>query len=280
MPMASSVARFIRRPPLAHSVDTDEMLRAVVEFLRIAREQAPTKVPTSWGAVYRDDRFPLIHEANVGWVSAVPEGGAEAILRDLDEAFRGSAVRHRALLFEDAERAFTVQEEFVRLGFRPTAELALAKVGLPDCIVNPDVEVRAAVEGDAAEGFRTVTIATEATFGYSQEVLEQLWDLRLYRSRRLGIHPYLGYLNGVPAGTVSVWPRGIFAWIDDVATHPDFRMRGVGRTLIFEACKRAIEARCEWVVLTSDLFDTPQAMYKTLGFEPIGEVRGFLREAT
>jgi len=55
-------------------------------------------------------------------------------------------------------------------------------------------------------------------------------------------------------------------------------MRGVGRTMLFEACKRAIEARCEWVVLISDLFDTPKEMYKTLGFEAIGEVRGFLRE--
>jgi len=30
--------------------------------------------------------------------------------------------------------------------------------------------------------------------------------------------------------------------------------------------------------LTADLFDTPKEMYKTLGFEPIGEVRGFVRE--
>jgi hypothetical protein len=39
-----------------------------------------------------------------------------------------------------------------------------------------------------------------------------------------------------------------------------------------------MESHCEWVLLISDLFDTPQAMYKTLGFLPIGEVRGFLRE--
>jgi GNAT superfamily N-acetyltransferase len=259
-------------------VDTDEMLRAVLEFLKVAREEAPTKVPTPWGVIYRDDRFPLIHMANVGWVSTPPHGGAETILRDLDQAYRGSAVRHRTLLFEDAETAFNLQEEFVRLGFRPTAELALAKVGLPDCIMNPDLEVRPA-SGDSIDGFRAVTMATGAAMGYSQEVLDQMWGLWRERSQRLGMRPYLGYLNGTPAGTVSMWPRGDFAWIDDVATHPDFRMRGVGRTMIFEACKRAIEARCEWVVLISDLFDTPQEMYKTLGFHPIGEVRGFLREA-
>src|SRR4030081_2725327 len=126
------------------------MLRAVIDFLRIWREQAPAKVPTAWGTIYRDDRFPLIHEANLGWVASPSEGGPKQISEDLGKAFRDTAIPHHALLYEDAEAAFAVQEEFVRLGFRPTAELALAKVGLPDCIVNPELEVRPAAEGHPA----------------------------------------------------------------------------------------------------------------------------------
>ena len=126
--------------------------------------------------------------------------------------------------------------------------------------------------------FRAIAAATDVAFGHSRDVIEQLWGVWRERSKRVGMQPYVAYLDGTAAGTVSVWPRGIFAWIDNVATHPDFRMRGVGRTMLFEACKRAIEARCEWTLLISDLFDTPKEMYKTLGFEAIGEVRGFLRE--
>ncbi|MCI4371777.1 MAG: GNAT family N-acetyltransferase, partial [Thermoplasmata archaeon] len=267
------------RRPLEEVVDTDEMLRAVIEFLHTWRETAPSNVRTSWGTIYRDARFPLIHAANLGWVSSLPpHEGPKQILDDLTGAFRGSQVPHQALLFEDAEQAFAVQEDFVRLGLRPTAELAMAKVGLPQCIVNPDLEIHPAAEGAAEIGFRSVMTATESALGHAPEVVEQMWGLRKDRSGRVGMRSYLGSLNGTPAGTISVWPRGKFAWIDDVATHPDFRMRGVGRTMIFEACKRALESGCEWVVLISDLFDTPQIMYKTLGFEPIGEVRGFLRE--
>jgi ribosomal protein S18 acetylase RimI-like enzyme len=254
------------------------MLRAVLDFLRTWREQAPTKVPTSWGTIYRDDRFPLLHVANLGWVSEPPKEGPSEIREDMARAFRGSRVVHESLLFEDADRAFEAQDAFVRLGFRPTAELALAKVGLPDCIVNPDLVIRPAADDQVADDFRTVMGATEAGSGLSRDVIEQLWGVWQERSRRVGMRPYVAYLDGIPAGTVSVWPRGQFAWIDDVATHPDFRMRGIGRTMIFEACKRAMEARCEWLVLISDLFDTPQEMYRTLGFEAIGEVRGFLRE--
>ena len=97
---------------MAHAVDTDEMLRAVIDFLRIWREQAPVKVRTTWGTIYRDDRFPLVHQANLGWVATPPEGGSKKIIEDLGEAFRGTAVPHQALLFEDAERAFALQEEF------------------------------------------------------------------------------------------------------------------------------------------------------------------------
>ena len=259
-------------------MDTDELLRAVVEFLRVWREQATSRVSTSWGAIYRDERFPLIHQANLGWVVSLPEGGPAKILTDLEAAFRATAVRHQALLFEDAAKAYAVQEDLAREGFRPMAELAMAKVGLPACIVNPEVEIRSAAAGVPADDFRTLKMGTESAAGYSPQVVDQLWAFWKERADRVGMSPYVAYLNGVPAGTISVWARGPFAWIDDVATHPDFRLRGVARTMIFEACRRAASARCEWVVLTADMFDTPKEMYKTLGFEPVGEVRGFVRE--
>jgi len=259
-------------------VDTDELLREVIEFLRIWRAQAPSRVSTSWGTIYRDERFAAIHQANLGWVASIPEEGSAKILADLDEAFRGSAVRHQSLLFEDAEKAYAVQEDMARQGFRPIADMAMAKVGLPACIVNPDVEIRPAEEGAAADDFRILKIATEAAFGYSPQVVDQLWGVWHERSKRVGMRAYVAYLNGKPAGTISVWARGPFAWIDDVATQPDFRLQGIARTMIFEACRRAASARCEWVLLTADLFDTPKEMYRTLGFEPVGEVRGFVRE--
>src|SRR5438552_3741127 len=103
------------------------MLHAAVDFLHLWREQAPSKVPRTWGTIYMDERFPLVHEANLGWVATLPEDGPKKIIEDLGEAFRGTGIPHQALLFEDAEKAFAFQEEFVRLGFRPTAALVVAK---------------------------------------------------------------------------------------------------------------------------------------------------------
>src|SRR2546423_13902004 len=153
----------------------DVMHRGLIDFLRIWQEQAPAEVRQTWGTIYRDDRFPLILQANLGWVATPPEGGSKKIIEDLGEAFSGTAITHQALLFEAAEKAFALQEEFVRLGFRPTAELALAKVGLPDCIVNTDLEVRPAAAGSTMDDFRAITAATDVAFGHSRDVIEQLW---------------------------------------------------------------------------------------------------------
>src|SRR5207247_10627056 len=106
----------------------------------------------------------------------------------------------------------------------------------------PEVEIRLAAEDAAADDFRILKIATEAAMGYTPQMVYQLWRFWHERSERVGMQPYVAYRNGTPAGTISVWARGPFAWIDDVATHPDFRRRGIVRTMIFEACRRAAKA--------------------------------------
>src|SRR5207247_11346781 len=109
--MVHRAARFIPRAPFETAVDTDELLRAVIEFLRLWREQAPSHVSTSWGTIYRDERFRAIHQANLGWVASLPKQGPSKILADLAAAFRGTAVRRQALRSADAQETYAVRVE-------------------------------------------------------------------------------------------------------------------------------------------------------------------------
>jgi len=97
------------------------------------------------------------------------------------------------------------------------------------------------------------------------------------RAEAIGERRYLAFLRGEPAGTFTLWPRGRFALIGNVGTVPRHRMRGVARTMIFQACSRAVDLHFEYVLLTAALLGTPRVMYETLGFRPVGEIRGFLR---
>ncbi|MGQ0797242.1 MAG: GNAT family N-acetyltransferase [Methanobacteriota archaeon] len=258
-------------------MDTRDLFRALLGFWHDAIEAAVDVVRTPWGVITRADRYPTVHMANEAFVASPPEGGMARILADMDATYDGSDIRHRRVWFEDADAAFAAQEAFAAAGFRPLAELAMARLGQPSCIVNPDVEVRRVDARAAEEDHLAVWLAIDEAGGFGPDLSRQLHTLGRDRAALLGQQRLVAYLDGSPAGIFLLWPRGRFALIDDVGTHPRFRMKGVGRTMISEACHRATLERCEYTLLTADLFDTPRLMYKTLGFEPIGEVRGFLR---
>jgi len=258
-------------------VDTQELFRTALAFFRDGVEAAVDVTRTPWGGVTRADRYPTVHMANEAWVVSIPRGGASEILAAMDRVYAGSQVRHRRLWFEDPDEAYAAQEAFVAAGFKPTGELAMARLGQPSCILNPDVVVREADSDAIEEDYRAIGAAIDEGPGYDPKLSHDLYSLDRERSALLRMRRFVAYLEDEPAGTFSLWPRRPFALIEYLGTHPRFRMKGVGRTMISEACHHAILERCEWILLTADLFDTPRMMYKTLGFEPIGEIRGFLR---
>ena len=258
-------------------MDVQDLHAALVDMVRTWVQTGADVRETGYGLVVRDLRHPLVHDANLAWVDRAPDGGPETIVRDLDAEFLGTDVHHRFALFADAQVAYECQGAFTASGFRPLAELVMAKVGLPSCIVNPDLEIRE-IGTDAPEAdYRRVQATIHEEAGYGKEESGQLYALDRERATAVHEKTFVGYVREEPAAAYKLWPRGRFAVIGNVATLPAFRMRGIGRTMIFDACRRSMTARCEYALLTTDLFDTPQAMYKTLGFEPVGELRGFVR---
>ncbi len=265
--------------PFVRNVDTQELLRAAQSFERTWVEAGAEVRRTSFGAIVRDLRYPLIHSANLAWVERLPPGGIEEVLATLDAAFPETEVRDRNVVFDDAQVAFENQGAFVARGFRPAAELAMARVGLPACITNPDLALREVGKEAAEDDFRRLRMRLFEGMGYAPDESRQLYAIARERGAILGQQHFVGYYQGAPAGTVSLWPRGRFALIGDVATMPEFRNRGVARTMLFEVSKKATNAGCEYSLLFTDLLDSPQVMYKTLGFLPVGELRSFLRLA-
>src|SRR3990170_3502910 len=261
---------FIVPRRFAAAVRVRELHLAILDLIRGWTRIGGEREAVAWGEVLRNERYPLVHMANLAWADATPPGGPREILGALERAYLGTDVRHRHVLFADAMRAYEAQDAFGSLGFQPTAELALAKVGLPVCIANPDVDVREVGDGADEAEFRTVTLAVHTDLGYTPEESMQVYELDRVRAEAIGERRYLAFLRGEPAGTFTLWPRGRFALIGNVGTVPRHRMRGVARTMIFQACSRAVDLHFEYVLLTAALLGTPRVMYETLGFRPVG----------
>ncbi len=261
-------------------MDLQGLLRATLDFERTWAETGCTAERRAYGALLRNDRCPRVFMGNMAWVERLTKDGIEEVLADLDRAFDGSAVRHRYMVFDDAQVAFEQQEALSRFGFQPDAVVAMARLGIPACIANPDLEVREVGKGAPEADFREVWFAIREEMGWTPEEARQVCDLDRQRASTLGQKSFVSYLGREPAGIFSLWPRGRYALVEDVATLPRFRMRGVGRTMIFDGCKKAVDRGCEWTLLMTPLVGLPQIMYKTLGFQPVGEIRSFLKIET
>ena len=258
-------------------MDLQDLLRGALGFQRTWVESGARVTPTSYGAIVSDMRYPLVFMANLAWIERLPRGGIEEILESLDHAFGHTEVRHRNVIFEDAQLAFENQEAFAARGFRPLGDLAMARLGLPACIANPELGVREVGPDAAEDDYRRLRMRLFEGIGYAPEESRQLYAVARARGTAVGAREYVGYIQGTPAATISLWPRGRFAFISDVATMPEFRNRGVARTMLFETTKRAINLGAEFSLLITDLLDSPQVMYKTLGYQPVGEIRSFLK---
>lgn len=258
-------------------MDLSELLRTALDFERTWVSTLSDVRTTPWGAIHRTPRYPLVFMGNLAWIRRLPDGGAEEVLAALDEGLEGTDVRFRHIVFEDAQEAFNQQASLSALGFRPEASLAMARLGMPVCITNPDVELREVGRGASEEDRRRITSVIHAEAGIASNESRQVQALEQERAEAVGMRDYVAYLAGVPAGTVSLWCRDKFALIENVGTLPEHRMKGVGRTMLFLAGKLAWDDRREWTLLFTDLRTGPTVLYQTLGFQPVGEIRGFLK---
>ncbi len=92
-------------------------------------------------------------------------------------------------------------------------------------------------------------------------------------------HYLVARVNGRPVGYVGIWLVADEGHITNVAVHPDYRSRGVGRRLldaITELAVRKGARRLTLEVRKSNL--RAQSLYQSLGFQGVGIRRGYYRD--
>lgn len=229
-----------------------------------------------WGAVLVAPEYPLVHDANMAWVERLPPGGISQVLLELDNVMRSSGISYRHLEFADPEAAASAHPTLVDLGYRPTRAVAMVRLGTATCIRNPDLEIREVDTPEEREVFDAVLGELHVESKYSGDVSRQLLERIRARSKRLKERLYLGLFKDEGAGTATVIPRKKLALLDEVGTRPKFRRRGVARTIVDEVADRAQAMGLPYVGLVTGWDNrAARVLYKSLGYEPVGEIRGF-----
>jgi len=273
------------RPPAAEDAPTPpdgttfaELLYEVLQA-SFATLSSVSRVRTRpWGAVLVAPDYPATHDANLAWVERVPKSGISQVLLELDSEMRSQGISFRRLEFADPHAAYDAQEGLVRLGFAPTRAVAMVRLGESACIRNPDLQIRAVDTSEERAVFDAVLADLHHESRYSKEVSRELVRRYHARMRKLNERVYLGLLGGEGAGVATLVPRAKLAYIAEVGTRPAFRRRGVARTLVEELSSVGLQMGIPYVGLSTGWEnDAARAMYETLGYRPVGELRGFLK---
>lgn len=81
---------------------------------------------------------------------------------------------------------------------------------------------------------------------------------------------YLARWDGQAAGACQLFTSGNWAQIDSVATHPDFRRRGIASRLVAQAVEDALGLDCTTTTLFTEQGGAGEQVYRRLGFETWG----------
>lgn len=240
-------------------------------FWKALDERLAHVVPRWWGAVVTDARFPAIWDINYARVdSAVPDltlrEVADALLPALAEV--GTDTFHVVSFFPEGTTGLLV--ELSALGHTLSWDVIM------DLVTEPAVRAAdASVEClDAGDELWSRLEGSLALFGNDPRVAEQLRGIEeatfaAGHKRWLGVRDDDGVIVALAA---LVLLEGV-GYLDNVATFPAARGRGLATSIVARAIDLAREAGTDHVSLFVDPDDIAVVrMYERLGFREVGRL--------
>lgn len=229
---------------------------------RFAKAQVTDFVNLPWGFAVLQADFPYSHYHNRIVVTSAASSGQ--ILATADELLGGAGLKHRYVAVEDDALGEALCSEFVSAGYEHETIVAMTYSGPePD---PPTHEVRAVLL-DVLMPALMRDWAIELPDA-SDEELRQLAGRTALYSRGAAVTLLAVFDGNVIVARAELYVDRVerVAQLENVFTHPDFRGRGYGNSLVREALKRGRKAGCELSSLTADLDDWPYDWYLRCGY--------------
>jgi predicted GNAT family acetyltransferase len=85
-------------------------------------------------------------------------------------------------------------------------------------------------------------------------------------------------VEGRVVSAAELYSDGRSAQVEDVATSPDNRGRGLASAVVLRAVEEAVASGHDFVFLIANDGSWPRELYARLGFETIGHTWSFLRK--
>ena len=254
-------------------METSDLERIAAFEQRFAQAQATEVVNLPWGFALLQRDFPDTYSHNrIVVTSAAP---AAEILSTVDELLGGAGVQHRSVSVVHNALGHNLRSDFVTSGYEHEPLVTMIHSGReveppthPVLPMSLDM-LRPAIIRDWRVELPDAT----------DKVLAQLADRTALYSRGVDV-TLLTVLDGaVIAARADLYldSANSLAQFENLYTHPDFRGRGYGNSLVREALRRSQKAECRVSFLEADLADWPREWYSRLGYVEARRTHDFTR---
>lgn len=224
------------------------------------------RTPYAWFLQGRD--LPAYHDANRALHLRDDGHGAEAVAREVVAFFRARGLPVVADIDAVAETE-GIGRALRQRGVTPViGDTLLMRYpsSIPPKLQPSSVQVRPASPENKEETILWIETASSDTEGEEDAAMWRV--VAALEARFPACCLYLGWLEGRPAGTCSLFVAKGWGRIESVVTRPEFRRRGVASTLVAQAVAESLAMGNEVTYLFTAAGGAGEAVYQRLGFTP------------
>jgi GNAT superfamily N-acetyltransferase len=250
-------------------------LDLIVSFVRAFEDRrAPERVPFRYGTALFNRSLPRLWDWNTLRIESADGASAADLAREADAVQGGAGLLHRKITVDDAALGERLAPGFERIGWQVQPLLVMAHRRAPDR--TPDLS---GVDEVGERALRPARLAAAQGDSWSKdpETVRQLIAGKQLKAEATSIRWFAARVDGKPASYCELYSDGRTAQIEDVATLPKHRGKGLARAVVLRALAEARGTGHDLVFLLADAGDWPQELYAKLGFDPVGRFYSFLR---
>lgn len=250
-------------------------LARVVAFEETLRERCAERiVPFAFGRGVFNDSFPRVWDLNVVRVDNPSGVTVDALVAQAERLHGEAGHEHRRIAVLDEAAGARLEAGFRSLGWRVDRFVFMAFRGGGDRTANTRV-VRE-VRPEAVRPLRE-EIARGEPWANDEKVVQMVLDAGELMAREGSARHFATFVEDQVACAADLYSDGRTAQVEDVATRPAFRGRGLASAVVLRAVEEALASGHDLVFLIADDDDWPKELYGRLGFTPLGRRWVFFR---
>jgi ribosomal protein S18 acetylase RimI-like enzyme len=229
--------------------------------------------PTPYGPVLVHSRLNRVHDLNFLRALEPGEASAEELAAEANRIQRAAGISHRRVNIRGEDQLARLEPQFVKLGWQPQRFVLMVHQGGPD---RPgDHEVRE-VDEPMLRPLWAEAIRIEP-HGKDEALVQQILEHRRDVGKAIPTRLFAGEADGRLVAHTELYCEDGVGQVENVFTLPDYRGRGLARSLVLHAVAESNAAGNELTFLVADADDWPQRLYEKLGFETVGRYARFLK---